>query len=158
MSWCGGGEIRVIPGVEYRSFAMRAFTFPPGNWPPSPGLAPWAILICSTSAFTKYSGVTPNRPEATCLILDILLVPYLSLASPPSPELERAPILFIASAKVSWASGDKAPRLIPAESNFLSIDETGITFACFNFFGYFNAIKSLNIAGVRRFTKSAYSL
>jgi hypothetical protein len=26
----------------------------PGNWPPSPGLAPWAILICSSRALTRY--------------------------------------------------------------------------------------------------------
>ena len=32
------------------------------------GLAPCAILICSTSALTRYSGVTPKRPEAICLI------------------------------------------------------------------------------------------
>ena len=28
-------------------------TLSPGSWPPSPGLAPWAILICSTSALTR---------------------------------------------------------------------------------------------------------
>ena len=31
-----------------------------------PGLAPWAILISSCSAFTRNCGVTPNRPLATC--------------------------------------------------------------------------------------------
>ncbi len=40
----------------------------PGSWPPSPGLAPWAILICRSSAFVRYSDVTPKRPDATCLI------------------------------------------------------------------------------------------
>ena len=27
--------------------------FRPGNWPPSPGLAPWAILICNSWALTR---------------------------------------------------------------------------------------------------------
>ena len=40
----------------------------PGSWPPSPGLAPWAILIWMSSALTRYSEVTPKRPEATCLM------------------------------------------------------------------------------------------
>ena len=42
----------------------------PGSWPPSPGLAPCAILIWMSSALTRYSLVTPNRPEATCLIAE----------------------------------------------------------------------------------------
>src|SRR3546814_4432653 len=66
-------------------------TLCPGNWPPSPGLAPCAILICNTSALIRYSGVTPNRPEATCLILERRSLPWRSGSSPPSPELERAP-------------------------------------------------------------------
>src|SRR5580704_10127833 len=70
MSWCGGGEIRPTPGVECRTRAMVASTLWPGNWPPSPGLAPCAILICIMSALTRYSVVTPKRPEATCLIAD----------------------------------------------------------------------------------------
>ena len=45
MSWWGGGEINVTPGVEYLSLAISSVTLKPGNWPPSPGLAPWAILI-----------------------------------------------------------------------------------------------------------------
>ena len=32
-----------------------ASTLCPGSWPPSPGLAPCAILICSSSALTRYS-------------------------------------------------------------------------------------------------------
>ncbi len=45
MSWCGGGEISDIPGVAQRVFATLSVTFAPGRWPPSPGFAPWAILI-----------------------------------------------------------------------------------------------------------------
>jgi len=33
------------------------------------GLRPCAILICSSSALARYSEVTPNRPDATCLTL-----------------------------------------------------------------------------------------
>ena len=36
-----------------------------GQPPPSPGLAPWAILISSCSAPARYAVVTPKRPEAT---------------------------------------------------------------------------------------------
>src|ERR687885_271221 len=68
MSWCGGGEIRPTPGVECRVLAIHGYTLWPGSWPPSPGLAPCAILICRSSAFTRYSLVTPKRPDATCLI------------------------------------------------------------------------------------------
>src|SRR5579871_3121075 len=70
MSWCGGGLIRPTPGVECRTLAMLASTLWPGSWPPSPGLAPWAILIWMSSALTRYSAVTPKRPDATCLIAE----------------------------------------------------------------------------------------
>src|ERR1700742_4529623 len=70
MSWCGGGLIRPTPGVEWRTRAMLASTLWPGSCPPSPGLAPWAILIWMSSALTRYSLVTPKRPEATCLTAD----------------------------------------------------------------------------------------
>ena len=36
---------RPTPGTEKRSCAMYSETFLPGSWPPSPGLAPCAILI-----------------------------------------------------------------------------------------------------------------
>lgn len=65
MSWCGGGEIKGTPGLEFLSLAIYALTFFPGNCPPSPGLAPCAILISIWSALTKNVGVTPKRPEAT---------------------------------------------------------------------------------------------
>ena len=32
------------------------------------GFSPLRTLTCISSAFTKYSALTPNRPEATCLI------------------------------------------------------------------------------------------
>src|SRR5437763_517130 len=97
MSWWGGGEISPTPGVEYRVFAIHGYTLWPGSWPPSPGLAPWAILICRSSALTRYSEVTPKRPEATCLMALRRESPLSSGlqrsgSSPPSPVLEGVPL------------------------------------------------------------------
>ena len=46
-------EINATPGRECLNRAINLFTLWPGNCPPSPGLAPCAILICKTSALTK---------------------------------------------------------------------------------------------------------
>src|SRR4030066_313467 len=112
MSWGGGGEIRVTPGVVWRTFAISALTLCPGNWPPSPGFAPWAILIGSSSAGIRYSVVTPNLPEATCLVRERGLSPFArgrerAGSSPPSPQLLRPPRRFIAGGIVSGG-----PRLV----------------------------------------------
>src|SRR5687768_9722990 len=114
MSWCGGGEIRPTPGVECRVLAIHGYTLPPGSWPPSPGLAPWAILIWMSSELTRYSLVTPKRPDATCLIDDRLESPFGSGtnrtgSSPPSPVFDLAPSRFMATARVSWASAEIEP-------------------------------------------------
>src|ERR1700743_738495 len=106
MSWCGGGEISPTPGVEYLVLAIHGYTLCPGSWPPSPGLAPCAILICRSSALTRYSLVTPKRPPAPCLTADRRRAPVgggatRSASSPPSPVLARAPSRFIAIARVS---------------------------------------------------------
>src|SRR5919206_361205 len=103
MSWCGGGEIRPTPGVEWRTLAIVASTLWPGNCPPSPGFAPCAILICIMSELTRYSAVTPNRPEATCLIAERIESPFgsglkRSASSPPSPVFDLPPIRFVAMA------------------------------------------------------------
>ena len=45
MSWCGGGDINPTYGVEFLTSAIMGFTLGPGSCPPSPGLAPCAILI-----------------------------------------------------------------------------------------------------------------
>src|SRR5215472_12150237 len=132
MSWCGGGEIRPTPGVEYLVLAIQGYTLGPGSWPPSPGLAPWAILICRSSAFTRYSLVTPNRPLATCLIADLRRSPlasaaYLSASSPPSPEFDRPPRRFIAIASVWCASADSEPYDIAPVQNRFTISLTGST-------------------------------
>ncbi len=109
MSWCGGGEIRPTPGVEWRTLAIHASTLWPGNWPPSPGLAPCAILIWIMSELTRYSVVTPKRPEATCLIAERMESPFgsgtkRSVSSPPSPVFDLPPIRFMAIASVVCAS------------------------------------------------------
>src|ERR671931_129692 len=91
MSWCGGGEINATPGCVCRSRAISALTLCPGSWPPSPGLEPCAILICSSIAEARYSGVTPKRPEATCLMAELRSVPKRAGSSPPSPERDRRP-------------------------------------------------------------------
>ena len=149
----------MIPGVEYLNLAISSLTFPPGSCPPSPGFAPCAIFIWSTSALTKYSGVTPNLPEAICFIFERLFVPYLSFASPPSPEFDLPPIEFIASARVSWAFGDNEPKLIPAESNLFRICFCGSTFD-FLIFGFLllNSKRSLSMETGLEFTKLEYFL
>src|SRR4029078_6652148 len=125
MSWCGGGEIRPTPGVEWRTLAMVLSAFGPGNWPPSPGLAPCAILICIMSELTRYSVVTPKRPEATCLIADRIELPFgrgfeTSASSPPSPVLDLPPIRFMAIASVVCASREIDPNDIAPEAQRLT--------------------------------------
>ncbi len=57
MSWCGGGEIRLdarrrVPGLGDPGVDL----VPQAVARPRPGLAPWAILICRSSALTRYSA------------------------------------------------------------------------------------------------------
>ena len=104
----------VTPGVESLSRAISSDTLKPGSWPPSPGFAPWAILISISRQWLRYSAVTPKRAEAICLVADDALSPLSrgskrSRASPPSPLQDAAPILFIAMARVSCASLESAP-------------------------------------------------
>src|ERR1700752_4138836 len=126
MSWCGGGEIRPTPGVAYLVLAIHGYTLCPGSCPPSPGLAPCAILICRSSALTRYSLVTPNLPLATCFTADLRRSPPGSGrnrrgSSPPSPVLDLPPRRFIAIASVSWASRLRAPSDIAPEVKRLTI-------------------------------------
>ena len=114
MSWCGGGEISPTPGVEWRTRAIVSSTLWPGSSPPSPGFAPCAILICSSSALTRYQLVTPKRPDATCLIALRRESPFGSGvkrpgSSPPSPVLLLPPSRFIAIASVWCASIEIEP-------------------------------------------------
>ena len=73
----------------------------------------------------RYSVVTPNLAEATCLTLELAVSPFsfvsdLLIDSPPSPEQEAPPILFIAIASVSCASFERAPwDILPVPNLFL---------------------------------------
>ncbi|CCY64901.1 putative uncharacterized protein [Prevotella sp. CAG:1124] len=136
MSWWGGGEISDIPGIEWRVLAITSSTLKPGSWPPSPGFAPCATLICISSAFTRYSVVTPKRPDATCFVLLESDIPSImewkrSLSSPPSPVLERVPSLFMASAMASCASLESAPKLIAPATKCFTMALTGSTLSMF---------------------------
>ena len=77
-------------------------------------------------AFTRYSVVTPNLPEATCFIALFIESPFfkginLSGSSPPSPVLDLPPILFIAKASVVCASLDIDPKDIAPVANLFTI-------------------------------------
>src|SRR5208282_5260819 len=134
MSWCGGGEIRPTPWVEWRTLAITASTLWPGSCPPSPGFAPCAILICIMSELTRYSVVTPKRPEATCLIALRMESPLAirlkrSDSSPPSPVFDLPPIRFIAMASVVCASREIAPNDIAPVEKRLTISAAGSTWS-----------------------------
>src|SRR5262247_4061204 len=134
MSWWGGGEIRPTPGVECRTRALQGYTLWPGSWPPSPGLAPWAILIWRSSALTRYSLVTPKRAEATCLMALRRESPlgsrrYRAASSPPSPVFDLPPNRFIAIASVSWASWLMEPYDIAPVAKRLRIDAADSTWS-----------------------------
>ena len=47
-SWLFEGEIRSVPGDALRASATFSETLRPGRCPPSPGFAPWPILISAT--------------------------------------------------------------------------------------------------------------
>ena len=122
----------MIPGNVCLVAAMTASTLNPISWPPSPGLAPWATLICNSSAFTRYSAVTPNLPDATCFTADLRFLPSgctlnLTGSSPPSPVLLWESILFIASARHSCDSLLMAPKDIAPATNLLMMDSADST-------------------------------
>ena len=113
---------------------MVASTLWPGNWPPSPGLAPCAILICIMSELTRYSVVTPKRPEATCLIAERMESPFgsglkRSISSPPSPVLDLPPIRFMAIASVVCASREIEPNDIAPVAKRLTMSLAGSTWS-----------------------------
>src|SRR2546423_1364641 len=112
------------PGCVWRSRAISAVTLWPGNWPPSPGFEPCAILICNSEAKATYSAVTPKRPEAICLMRELRSVRNRAGSSPPSPQFERAPRLLNARAIVSCASADSDPCDMPPDEKRCTIDPT----------------------------------
>ena len=111
---------------------MISSTLWPGSSPPSPGLAPWAILIWSSSELVRYQEVTPKRPDATCLIAERRRSPLASGtnragSSPPSPVLLLPPRRFMAMASVSWLSAEIEPKLIAPVQKRLTISLAGST-------------------------------
>ena len=129
MSWCGGGEISPTPGVEYRVRAIHGYTLCPGSWPPSPGFAPWAILIWMSSALTRYS-LGDAEPAGRDLLdgaapeVAVVVRREPAGSSPPSPVLDRPPIRFMAMASVSWASAEIDPYdMAPVENRFTIADD-----------------------------------
>ena len=118
--------------MEWRTLAMTLSTLCPGNWPPSPGLAPCAILICIMSELTRYSVVTPKRPDATCLIAERMESPFgsglkRSASSPPSPVFDLPPMRFMAMASVVWASREMEPNDIAPVAKRRTIFSAGST-------------------------------
>ena len=131
--------------------AMIPSTLNPGNWPPSPGFAPWATLIWISSAFTRYSAVTPKRPDAICLVLLFRDMPSsvpenLSLSSPPSPVLLLVPRKFMARARASCASLLMAPNDMAPVTKCFTMFSTGSTSSMGTGF-FLNLKKSLRKTG-----------
>ena len=155
----------MTPGVEWRSFAISPVTLNPGNCPPSPGLAPWATLISISRQLFRYSAVTPNRPDAICLMAEFALSPLArglarAGSSPPSPLSDRAPMRFIAIDSVSCASADSVPNEIAGAirrlriSVMLSTSSTGMGVAA----SVRKSSRSRNATGFCRRTASTYRL
>jgi hypothetical protein len=81
-----------------------------------------------SSELTRYSEVTPKRPEATCLMDDRRAGSYRrSGSSPPSPVLDLPPSWFMAMARVSCASWEMEPYDMAPVEKRLTISETGST-------------------------------
>ncbi|CPU64065.1 Uncharacterised protein [Mycobacteroides abscessus] len=81
-----------------------------------------------SSAFVRYSLVTPKRPDAICLTFERRSGSYRrSGSSPPSPVFDRPPRRFIAIARVSWASAEMEPYDIAPVLKRLTISLTGST-------------------------------
>ena len=78
--------------------------------------------------------LTPNRPEATCLIAERIgfIAPlakglYRSGSSPPSPVLDLPPSVFMAIARVECASIEIEPKLIAPVAKRFTISLAGST-------------------------------
>ena len=95
--------------------------------------------------------VTPNLPEATCLIADLLEIPsFIGLnligSSPPSPVFDLPPSLFIAMARDSWASVEIEPKLIAPVAKRLTISFSDSTSSkSKGFLAYLNFNKPLKV-------------
>ncbi|MEO7730215.1 MAG: glutamate synthase-related protein, partial [Kofleriaceae bacterium] len=56
MSWCGGGEISVTPGVEHRTRAIRSSTLLPGS-----KVYPWIAKTRHTTAGVGLISPPPHH-------------------------------------------------------------------------------------------------
>src|SRR5580693_877074 len=108
------------PGCAWRRRAISSVTLWLGSWPPSPGFDPCAILISISSAWAKYSVVTPKRADATCFTLLLRIAGDPGKAgwwvgsSPRSPVVGRVFSSFAsigASAELVHGLGDGLVRL-----------------------------------------------
>ena len=84
------------------------------------------------SELTRYSAVTPKRPEATCLIAERIESPFgsglkRSASSPPSPVFDLPPIRFMAMASVVCASREIEPNDIAPVAKRLTMFLAGST-------------------------------
>ena len=73
--------------------------------------------------------VTPNRPDAICLMALHSLSPLSCFekrasSSPPSPELDFPPIRFMATARVLWASCEMEPKLMAPVAKRVKMEST----------------------------------
>src|ERR1700733_4159399 len=153
----------ITPGVAWRNFAIISVTLKPGNCPPSPGLAPCAILISTSRHLFRYSAVTPKQPDATCLMAELGLSPLgfgwkRVGSSPPSPESDLAPMRFIAILSVSCASGDSAPSDMPGVTKRFLISVLDSTSSSGTDSPPRNCIKCLSDTGGNDHTPFEYSL
>src|SRR5579859_6136273 len=110
MSWLFEGEMRSTPGFAFRASATLSETFRAGRWPPSPGFAPWPILISRYREEFARSADTPNRPDAICCPRHLGYLPGRSGSSPPSPLMQRMSSRFAASAYARYAVSPCEPK------------------------------------------------
>lgn len=113
-------------------FAITSLTLNPGSCPPSPGFAPWATLICISSAFTKYSADYAETSGGH--LFDGGTEGETVFAGSETggvfasfPVLLRPCILFIAIAIVSCASLLIEPKLMAPVTKRFMISLTGST-------------------------------
>ncbi len=102
--------MRPTPGWVWRRRAISRDTLWPGSWPPSPGFEPCAILIWISSARARYSGVTPKRPDATCLMRRVGVVAPEAAGAEPGRVLAALAAVRPAADRGSWPGpGSRGP-------------------------------------------------
>ena len=128
MSWCGGGEIRPTPGVEWRTAAICAVDLVAGKLAALAGLGALGDLDLEVVGIDQIFGGDAEAARGD--LLDRRARRWAakrSRSSPPSPVLERPPIRFIATASVVCASRLIEPKLIAPVAKRLTISAAGST-------------------------------